>query len=80
MGGGTIGHEDIRSRGLWYVSDENSLGTWPPLDAVSLKDLGQCFATGIKVQTQLAGEHARLSVHVLGILNHALGEHRSNWD
>ena len=33
-----------------------------------------------KVQPQLAGAHARLRVHVVGILNHALGEHRSNWD
>ena len=30
----------------------------------------QRFATGIKVQPQLAGAHARLSVHVLDILNH----------
>ncbi|CAN0588402.1 unnamed protein product, partial [Laminaria digitata] len=28
----------------------------------------------------LAGAHARLSVHVLGILNHATGEHRPNRD
>ncbi|CAN0584433.1 unnamed protein product, partial [Laminaria digitata] len=50
------------------------------LDAVSLDDLGQRFATGKKVQPQLAGAHARLSVHVLGILNHDMGEHRPNRD
>ncbi|CAN0556113.1 unnamed protein product, partial [Laminaria digitata] len=80
MGGGTIGDEDLRSRGLWYGWDQNSLGIGPPLDAVSLDDLGQRFATGKKVQPQLAGAHARLSVHVLGILNHAMGEHRPNRD
>ena len=41
MGGGTIGDEDLRSRGPWYGWDQNSLGIGPPLDAVSLDDLGQ---------------------------------------
>ena len=80
MGGGGIGSEDIRSRGLWYGWDQTSLGTGMPLDAVSLEDLGQRFATGEKVQLQLAEAHARLSVHVLGILNHVMGEHRPNRD
>ncbi|CAN0597055.1 unnamed protein product, partial [Laminaria digitata] len=53
IGGGTIGDEDLRSRGLWYGWDQNSLGIGPPLDAVSLDDLGQRFATGKKVQPQL---------------------------
>ena len=49
MGGGTIGDEDLRSRGLWYGWDQNSLGIRPPLDAVSMDDLGQRFATRKKV-------------------------------
>ena len=32
------------------------------------------------MQPKLARTHARISVHVLGILNHAMGEHRPNWD
>ena len=55
-------------------------GIGPPLDAVSLDDLVQCYATGKKIQPQLAGVHAHLSVHVLDILNHAIGKHRSNRD
>ena len=60
--------------------DQNSLGIGSPLDAVSLDDLGQRFETVKKMQQQLAGAHARLCVHVLGILNHAMGEHRPNRD
>ena len=30
------------------------------------------------MQPQLTGAHARISVHVRGILNHAMGEHRPN--
>ena len=78
MGGGTAGDTDLRSRGLWYGWDKNSLGVGPSLDAVSLDDLQQRLATGKKVQPQLAGAHARTSVYVLGILNHAKGEHRPN--
>ena len=33
-----------------------------------------------KVQPQRAGTHARLSLHVLGILNHGMAKHRSNRD
>ena len=81
MGGGTAGDADLRSRGLWYGWDQNSLGVGPPLDAVSLDDLQQRFATGKKVQPQLAGAHARLCVHVLGMLHHAaMGGHRPNRD
>ena len=58
MGGGTIGDEDLRSRGLWYGWDQNSLGIGPPLDAVSLDDLGQRFATG-KKRTAAAGRGTR---------------------
>ena len=32
------------------------------------------------MQPQLAGAQARLSVHTLVILNHAMGEHRPNRD
>ena len=45
MEGGTIGDESLRSRGLWYGWEQNSLGIEPPLDAVSLEDMGQRFAT-----------------------------------
>ena len=38
-GTGTIGDEVLRSRGLWYGWDQNSLGVRPSLDAVSLDDL-----------------------------------------
>ena len=80
MGGETAGDADLRSRGLWYGWDHNSLGVGPPIDAVSLDDLQQRFATGKKVQPQLTGAHARISVYVLGIFNHAIGEHRPNRD
>ena len=78
MGGRTTGDADLRSRGLWYEWDQNILGSGPPLDAVSLDDVQQRFATGKNVQLQLAEAHARISAHVLGILNHAMGEHRPN--
>ena len=51
-----------------------------PLDAVSLEDLGQRFATGKKLQPQLSGAHVRLSGHILGIRTMLLGEHRPNRD
>ena len=47
---------------------------------MSLDDLGQRFATGKKVQPQLVGAHDRQGVHVVDILNHAIGESRPNWD
>ena len=78
MGGGTAGDADLLSQGLWYGWEQNSLDVRPPLDAVSLGDLQQRCATGKKVQPQLTGAHPRLSVHVLGILNHAMREHRPN--
>ena len=80
MAGGTAGDDDLRSRGLSYGWYQNGLGTGPPLDVVSVEALGQRLATGKKVQPQLAGAHARLSVHVLGVLNHAMGEHQPNRD
>ena len=43
-----------------------------------MDDVQQRFATGKNVQLQLAEAHARISAHVLGILNHAMGEHRPN--
>ena len=74
MEGGGIGDEDLRSRGLWYGWDQNSLGIGPPLDAVLLDDLGQSF------ETRMTSAHARLNVHALGILRHAMGEQRPNRD
>ena len=52
MQGETIGDEDLRSRGLGYGWDQNSLGIGPPLCAVSLEDLGQRFVAGKKIQPQ----------------------------
>ena len=60
MGGGTIGAKDLRSRGLRYEWEQNSLGIGLPLDAVSLDNLGQRFETGKKVQPPLTGARARL--------------------
>ena len=45
-----------------------------------MDDLQQRFETGKKVQPQLAGAHACISVHVLGIFNHAMGAHWPNRD
>ena len=78
MGGAGIGDKDLRSRGFWYGCDQDSLGIAPSLDAVLLGDLGQRFVTRKKVQAQLAGALARLSIHVLGILHRALRAHRLN--
>ena len=69
--GGAAGDVDLR--GLWNGVDQNSRSEAPPRDAVSLDDLQERFETGGKVQPRLAGAHARISVHVLGILNHPMG-------
>ena len=80
MEGGTIGDTDLLGRGLWYGWNQSILSIEHPVDAISLEDMGQRFASGTNVQPQLAGAHAHLSVHVLGILNHALGVHSPNRD
>ena len=41
---------------------------------------GATFRNRKPVQPQLAGAHARLRVHALGIFNHAMGKHRPNRD
>lgn len=79
-GGLTADGEDLRSRGLWYGWDQNSLSILPSLDAVSLDGSRQRLATGKKVHPQLVGAQTRLGVHMLVILNHATGEHRPNRD
>ena len=56
------------------------MGIGAPIDAVSFDDQGPRFATGKKLQPQLTSAHALLDVHVLGILDHAMGEHRPNRD
>lgn len=71
---------DRRSRGGWYRCGQSSLGVGPPLNSVFLGDLEQRLTTGEIVQPQSAGAHTRLSVHVLGIYNHAIGEHRPSRD
>lgn len=73
-GGGIAGDEDLRSQDLSNEWDQNSLCVGPPLDAVPWTNYGKRFATRNRVLPQLACTHARLSV-VLGIPNHALGEH-----
>ena len=78
-GRGTAGDEDLRSRGrLVRMGPERS--GYSAIDAVSLEDQGQRLATAKKWQPQLAGAHVRLNVHMLGILNHAMREHRPNRD
>ena len=61
-----------------YLWDQDTLGIAGPLDDVLLEDLEQRFFNVIKVQSRLATAHAKLFTHVLGLLNHALGEHRQN--
>ena len=56
------------------------LGIGPPLDVVLMDDLGQRPATWNKVQPPLAGEHVRLSVHMIGILNCSMGENPPKQD
>ena len=56
--------------------DQNTLGIAGPPDDVPVEDLQQCFFTVVAVQSRLAAAHVKLITHVLGLLNHALGEHR----
>ena len=58
--------------------DLNALGMTEPLDNIPLvEDLQQRFvALVVSAQPTLATTHANLVTHVLGLLNHALGEHR----
>ena len=70
--------EEGRGYGLCYPVDQNTLGIAGPLDDVLLEDLQQRFATVVKVQPRLATTHAKLVTHVLGLPNHALGEHRQS--
>lgn len=70
------GDADRSSGGLWYEWDDDSLGMRPPLGAVSPDNMRQCFTTRGKVQAQLSGANVCLILHSLGIINHALREHR----
>ena len=79
MGGGITGGKDLRSRGLWYGRDQNSLGIGPLLRAVSLDKLRQRFATSKTMQSQLAGAHARLGVSLLAIFNNAIEARVYTW-
>ena len=63
---------------LCYPWDHNSLGIAGPLDDASLEQLQKRFITVARVQPRLATAHAKLLTHVLGLLNHALGEPRPN--
>ena len=60
-----------RRNGLCYPWDQNTLGIAGPLDE-------QRFVTVVKVQPSQSTAHAKLITHVLGLLNHALGEHRQS--
>ena len=70
--------EEERRDGLCYPWDQNTLGIAGPLDDVPLENLQQRFVTLVKMQPRLATAHAKLITHVLGLLNHALGEHRQS--
>ena len=69
--------EDGRLHGLCYPWYQDTLGIAGPLD-VPLEDLEQRFTTVVKVQPRLVTAHAKRFTHVLGLLNHALGENRQN--
>ena len=69
------GEEGYRD-GLCYPWDQRTLGIAGPLYEVRLKDFEQRFVTVVKVQPRLATAHAKLTTHAVGLLNHALGEHR----
>ena len=51
------------------------LGMAGLFDDIPLDGLQQRFVAGVKVQPKLTTAHAKLMTHVLGLLNHALGEH-----
>ena len=55
-----------------------TLGIAGPLDDVPLEDLQQRFVAVTKVQSRFVTAHAKLITHALGLLNHALEEHRQN--
>ena len=76
LGGRLDEGEEGRLLGLCYPWDQDTLGIAGPNDDVSLEDLEQRFITAVKVQPRLAIAHAKLFTYVLGLLNHALGEHR----
>ena len=73
LGGITDDGEDGRLHGL-----QHTLGIAGPYDDVPLEDLEQRFTTVVEVQPRFATAHAKLFAHMLGLLNHALGEHRKN--
>ena len=59
---------------LCYPWDQHTSGMADPLE-VRLKDLEQRLVTEAKVQLWLPTTHAKMFNHVLGLLNHALGQH-----
>ena len=76
LGGIPNDGEEGRLHELCYPWDQDTLGIAGPLDDVPLEDFELRFTTVVKVQPRLATPHAKLSTHVVGLLNHALGEHR----
>ena len=76
LGGRPGDGEEGRRSGLCCPWHQNVLGIAGPLDDVLLVDLQQRLVTVVKVQPRLATAHAKRITHVLGLLNHALGEHR----
>ena len=78
LGGIPDDGKEERRDGLCYSWDQNTLGIAGSLDDVPLEDLQQRFVTVVKVQPRLATAHAKLITHVLGLLDHALGEHHQS--
>ena len=78
LGGRPYDREEGHRDGLYYPWDQNTLGIAGPLDDVPLEDLQQRFVTVVIVQPRLATAHAKLITHVLGLLNHASGQHRQS--
>ena len=78
LGGRPDEGEEGRLHGLCYPWNQDTLGTAGPIDDVSLENLEQRYITVIKVQPMLVTAHAKLFTYVLGLLNHALGEHRQD--
>ncbi len=71
------GDEPVVEEGLLFPWDQNSPGIGLPLDNVTMEDLKLRIETVKKVKPLLAIRHARLTTHVLRILNKTLAETRS---
>ena len=59
---------------MLYHWNQDSPGTGPALDGVSMDDLTPRLQTVKKVQPGLAQDHARIQTHVLQLVNKQLAE------